>query len=86
MPEENRGPWSKKFENRWSILHDCRRLPPLPEVTPITQQHNFLLRLQAESGLETTTQTCALDTYTYTVTVKIDNQQVCLCKHIAHDE
>jgi len=19
MPEENRGPWSKKFENRWSI-------------------------------------------------------------------
>jgi len=22
MPEENRGPWSKKFENRWAIgLH-----------------------------------------------------------------
>jgi len=19
MPEENRGPWSKKFENRWSL-------------------------------------------------------------------
>jgi len=25
MPEENRGPWSKKFENRWSKVHGTKR-------------------------------------------------------------
>ena len=30
MPEENRGPWSKKFENRWP--RPCNVRPAAPAV------------------------------------------------------
>ena len=29
MPEENRGPWSKKFENRWCVV-SLRNVWPAP--------------------------------------------------------
>ena len=43
MPEENRGPWSKKFENRWSNRLFKRLLQPVGQTSTDTAGVNIVL-------------------------------------------
>jgi len=50
MPEENRGPWSKKFENRWFMTHWLRCISGLTKWGQRVQ----LPRTQKVRGRRTT--------------------------------
>ena len=43
MPEENRGPWSKKFENRWSNRLFKRLWQPVGQTSTDTAGVNIVL-------------------------------------------